>query len=151
MSEELEHRLTELETSLLWMRENTKLQATEYERRLDTLNHAHEVALVKERDYVSQEKFDDYSASQSVALITQLSSEKEAREKALERVDERFEDFVTRYELHQREVDEQLAIQRGVAEESARTLEKATVRLGLVIAALGVFLTVVVLFANGTI
>lgn len=40
--------------------EALRLQAVEYERRLDNLNHAHEQAEDRSRDYVSTVKFEDF-------------------------------------------------------------------------------------------
>lgn len=37
-----------------------KLQAAEYARRLDVLNHAHETAVEVQHTYVTQEKYEDY-------------------------------------------------------------------------------------------
>ena len=37
-----------------------RLQAREYERRLSELNHAHAQAKVKEAEYVTRDKFEDY-------------------------------------------------------------------------------------------
>lgn len=54
------------------------LQATEYERRLDELNHAHAEAKEKESEYVTREKYEDYVRQADIA-----------RETAFNRLDDR--------------------------------------------------------------
>ena len=49
-----------------------RLQATEYERRLETLNHAHEQARQKEADYVTRDKYEDWIKQSNIALETAL-------------------------------------------------------------------------------
>jgi hypothetical protein len=122
-------RIIRLERDVHWMQENLKLQAAEYERRLSTLNHAHEKAQQTARTYVTQDKYEDYVVNQASAL-----------EKALERVDDRFG-------VIGKELDEQ----RGAAAQAARAAEHFARNLGLGIAALGLLITLVVLFANHTI
>lgn len=97
-----------------------ELQAREYERRLSDLNHAHEEALRVQHTFVSIDKYED-----------KMKSEEEARKIALDRLDEkisamntRFEekldDYIKRYELRQREIDQALAIGKGAADEAER-------------------------------
>jgi hypothetical protein len=61
------------------LRRAVKLQAGEYERRLDELNHAHAEAKAKEAEYVTRDKFEDYIARAD-----------DARTTAFARMDERF-------------------------------------------------------------
>lgn len=110
------------------------LQAAEYERRLSSLNHAHEKAIEVQHTYVTQDKYEQ-----------NLLSESEKREFALDRVNEKFDDYIKRYELRQREIDQALAISRGAndqaksfAEEAARKANRniaiATLILGSLVA-----------------
>ncbi len=116
-----------------------RMQAEEYRRRLDVLNHAHEKAVEVQHTYVTQEKYDANSTAATVA-----------RDIALTRVDERFDDHVKRYELRQRELDQALDIQKGAATEVKRAVEAAERRqtrnltvAGLALAAvIGAFNTV---------
>ncbi len=50
------------------VRRALKLQAKEYERRLDTLNHAHERADEKAHDYVTNDKFETARTTDAQAL-----------------------------------------------------------------------------------
>lgn len=91
-----------------------ELQAAEYARRLHDLNGEYQRDRARQHDYVTTEKYE-----------TQLEAEKTAREAALLRVDEKFEDYVKRYEVRQREVDLLLAAQAGAADEAKRAVEDA--------------------------
>ena len=55
--------------------EALRLQAAEYERRLNTLNHEHARAVEVQHTYVTQEKFDDF--------VSRYQSEKATTEHAL--------------------------------------------------------------------
>lgn len=55
-------RLAVLEEVVRGMRSNLKLQAAEYSRRLGELNHAHEKQVQDQRTYVSEDKFNGYTA-----------------------------------------------------------------------------------------
>lgn len=90
-----------------------QLQATEYERRLHDLNGEFERDRTRQHDYVTVDKYE-----------STLASEKIAREAALLRVDEKFDDYVKRYEIRQREVDLLLAAQAGAADEAKRAVEE---------------------------
>lgn len=108
-----------------------ELQAAEYERRLHILNGEFERDRVRQHDYVTADKYE-----------TTLEAEKIAREAALLRVDEKFDDYVKRYEIRQREVDLLLAAQSGAADEAKRAVEeqgrKSNRNLGLASLALGI-------------
>lgn len=90
-----------------------ELQAVEYERRLHDLNGEFERDRVRQHDYVTVDKYE-----------SQLTAEKLAREAALLRVDEKFDEYVKRYEIRQREVDLLLAAQSGAADEAKRAVEE---------------------------
>ena len=49
-----------------------RLQASEYERRLESLNHAHEQARQKEADYVTLDKYEDWIKQSATALDAAL-------------------------------------------------------------------------------
>lgn len=66
--------------------------------------------------YVTHEKFEAYS-----------KSEKMATDLVLLGIKEKFDEYVQRYELRQRELDQALAISKGAADEATRiSLEQAT-------------------------
>jgi len=123
------------------------LQAKEYERRLHDLNGEYKRDRERQKDYVTVDKYED-----------KLASEAEARTNALARVDERFEDYIKRYEARQREVDLLLTAQKAAAEAAkyaaeeqgrqARELTNAQARktnrnLGYVSLALGLVVVIV--------
>lgn len=108
-----------------------ELQASEYERRLHLLNGEFERDRARQHDYVTTDKYE-----------STLEAEKSAREAALLRVDEKFEDYIKRYEIRQREVDLLLAAQAGAADEAKRAVEdqgrKSNRNLGIASLVLGV-------------
>lgn len=108
-----------------------KLQAREYERRLHDLNGEFERDRTRQHDYVTTDKYE-----------SQLEAEKVAREAALLRVDEKFNEYIKRYEARQREVDLLLAAQSGAADQAQRAVEeqgrKSNRNLGLASLGLGV-------------
>lgn len=53
----LRSRIAVLESNIVWLKENVKLQANEYERRLTELNHAHAQATLDRNKYLSAEMF----------------------------------------------------------------------------------------------
>jgi len=61
-------RIARLEERVDGMRQALKLQAAEYSRRLDTLNHEAERIRQAQAVSVTAEKFDDYVTSQRAAL-----------------------------------------------------------------------------------
>lgn len=126
----LDERLQALDKAL-------QLQAKEYERRLHDLNGEFERDRTRQHDYVTIDKYE-----------AQLTAEKLAREAALLRVDEKFQEYVKRYEARQREVDLLLSAQAGAADEARRAVEdqgrKSNRNLGLASLGLGV----IVFFAN---
>lgn len=90
-----------------------ELQAKEYERRLHDLNGEYVRDRQRQNQYVTTDKYEN-----------NLTQEREKREFALARVDEKFEDYIKRYEARQREVDLLLSAQKGAAEEAKRAAEE---------------------------
>jgi chromosome condensin MukBEF ATPase and DNA-binding subunit MukB len=78
---QLELQVTRLQEQLKAKQRATELQASEYERRLTALNHAHEQALEVQKTTVTADKFEEY-----------VKTESQAREAALLRVDEKIAD-----------------------------------------------------------
>jgi hypothetical protein len=114
-----------------------KLQAEEYARRLKDLNGEYARDRARQSDYVTIDKYE-----------AQLAAEKTAREAALLRVDEKFDDYVKRYELRQREIDGLLAGQKGAAEQANKTAMEASARATRTIQIAGVLLALIVFLAN---
>jgi phage protein D len=124
------------------------LQAREYERRLVALNHAHEKAIEVQHTYVTQDKYED-----------KLAAEQDARQHALARIDEKFDDYMTRADARVREVENALAaaqtaseVQSRAAEDAARKAKEAAEAAGRKsnrnIAIVGVALTIIIAVAN---
>lgn len=90
------------------------LQAEEYKRRLESLNGEYKRDQARQANYVTIDKWEDTN-----------KAEYTARAAALLRVDEKFEEYVKRYEVRQREVDLLLSAQAGAAEEAKRAAEDA--------------------------
>lgn len=107
------------------------LQAAEYERRLHALNGEFERDRERQHNYVTTDKWEATNKAESTA-----------RTAALLRVDEKFEEYVKRYEVRQREVDLLLAAQSGAAEEAKRAVEeqgrKSNRNLGIASLVLGI-------------
>jgi translation initiation factor 2B subunit (eIF-2B alpha/beta/delta family) len=82
-----EHLRTLWKSESRAVRRALKLQATEYERRLDSLNHAHEQAVETAHTYVTLDKYEDW--------IKQNAS---AKDTAFERADEKIEGLKLRIE-----------------------------------------------------
>lgn len=136
-----------------------RLQHEEYQRRLVALNgeagrirEAHELS-------VSAEKFEDYTNAQATAQNERENRDKEALAAALLRINEKFDDYVLRYEQRQREVDQALALQEGAAQESKRIteleaqrtqhrIEEASRKTNRNMAALAMLLTITIAAAN---
>lgn len=113
------------------------LQASEYARRLHDLNGEYQRDRSRQNEYVTVDKWESTNKGEAIA-----------RAAALLRVDEKFTDYVKRYEVRQREVDLLLAAQKGAAEQAIRAADetgrKANRNLGLASLSLGVL----VLLAN---
>ena len=114
-----------------------ELQAEEYSRRLKDLNGEYIRDRERQNDYVTVEKYED-----------KLAAEAQARDVALTRVDEKFQDYVKRYEVRQREVDQALSMMKGAADQAQRAIEEQARRTNRNIAILGLALAVLVALAN---
>jgi len=125
-SDDVMARIVRLEERQVADRRALKLQAAEYGRRLDDLNHAHEQAREVQNTYVTTEKYEDKIAAEAEARDTALLRVDEKFNAALVRVDERFADHVKRWELRQREIDQALAVQSGAAEEATKQIDRQT-------------------------
>lgn len=90
-----------------------ELQATEYARRFHDLNGAFERDRVRQNDYVTVDKWE-----------ARNEAEQEARTTALLRINEKFDDYLKRYEERQHEVDLLLAAQKGAAEAAIKAAEQ---------------------------
>jgi len=134
-----------------------QLKSEELARRLEVLNHAHEQAREKERDFISRETYETFvlryqDAHQAVKndIVSATRAETQKVEANFERVDEKFNEYIKRYEARQREVDVLLAAQKGAAEEAKRAVEeqarKANRNLGIASLVLGI-----IVFAANTI
>ena len=101
-----------------------ELQAKEYARRLEDLNHAHARAQEALNTFVRIDKYED-----------QVKAAEQARKIAVERLNEKLEalsvqintkvdDYITKDEARQAKLDQAMAIQRGAAEEAQRASEE---------------------------
>lgn len=150
---ELETRLrslevseTRLKTLLEGVDKALELQATEYERRLQSLNNENaRIANVLAKS-VAQDRFDDYVKSEHARVEELSKTSRQASELALDRVNEKFDDFVRKYELRQREVDAILSGQQAVSQALQKTFTRnvaiATILLTMVVIAINIFTTI---------
>jgi predicted ribosome quality control (RQC) complex YloA/Tae2 family protein len=74
----LEHRIIRIETQMAEREKALLVQAAEYERRLDSLNHAHEEAMRVQHTYVTADKYEDY-----------IEQARHANDASLERMNEK--------------------------------------------------------------
>lgn len=102
------------------VKEALALQASEYSRRLHELNGEYKRDRERQADFVRSDKYEDKLKADE----EKFKREAEARETALLRVDEKFNDYVRRYEQDKRDLDVLLAAQKGAAEEAVRAAEK---------------------------
>jgi hypothetical protein len=114
-----------------------RLQAQEYERRLHDLNGEYQRDRQRQSDYVTVDKWEQTNKAESTA-----------RAAALLRVDEKFEEYVKRYEVRQREIDLLLSAQKGAAEAAIRAAEDQGRRSNRNIGVAGVVLGLIVLVVN---
>ena len=136
-----------------------RLQADEYSRRLHDLNGAYQRDRGRQAEFVTIEKYEAQTETDTVARVAALSrvdekfeayvkAETIARAAALLRVDEKFEDYVKRYEVRQREVDLLLAAQKGAAEQAIRAAEETSRKANRNLGFASVGLGLLVLIAN---
>lgn len=149
-AEPLEIKVARLQEKVEARDKALEVQAAEYERRLHDLNGEYKRDRERQREYVSTEKHEaDLKAerlkfSEFVVRYEQrheelvnaqfryvttdkyedkLASEKDAREHALTRIDEKFNEYVQRWELRQREMDQTIATLSKAASEARRIAE----------------------------
>lgn len=113
------------------------LQAEEYARRLHSLNGEYQRDRQRQLGYVSADKFESTHKAEATA-----------RAAALLRVDEKFEDYVKRYEVRQREVDLLLAAQAGAADEAKRAVQDAARKQNRNLGIASLTLGIIVFVAN---
>jgi phosphopantetheine adenylyltransferase len=114
-----------------------EIAAQEYARRLHDLNGEYKRDRERQAQYVTIDKYE-----------TQTRAEQIARETALLRVDEKFEEYVKRYEVRQREVDLVLSVQKGAAEQAIRAAEETGRKSNRNLAIASICLAGLVLLAN---
>lgn len=100
-----------------------ELQAKEYERRLDDLNHAHARAIEVQNTFVSLDKYEDKLASEATARTIANERLNERLSHVHETLDVKLEDYIKRAEARQNELDLAIAAQKGAADEAARASE----------------------------
>lgn len=76
-----------------------QLQAAEYERRLNSLNHAHEQARQKEADYVTLDKYEDWIKQSTLALSAALLRMNEKVETVDRNLREKIEPLMSRADI----------------------------------------------------
>lgn len=150
---------------------NTALAMTELQRRLDVLNHAHEQAREKEVTFLSKEAY-QLAHDRLVADVRKIAQEQnhfvrtdkyedklgadeekfkreaEARTMALFRIDEKFAEYIKRYEADKRETDILLAAQKGAAEQAKAAAVEQGRKTNRNIAVVGLALALLVAVAN---
>lgn len=117
---EREKRLEDYKASV---KEALKLQAEEYTRRLHDLNGEYKRDRERQQDYVRVDKYEDKLKADE----EKFKRESEAREKALLRVDEKFDEYVRRYEQDKRDIQVLLAAQKAAVEAAERAADKHSV------------------------
>lgn len=101
----------------------TRLQAEEYKRRLHELNGEYKRDRERQQDFVSMDKYEDKISAMDEARITAVQAEKEAREAALLRIDEKFDEYVRKWEQIQGAQAEQIVTLTAAAAEAKRIAE----------------------------
>lgn len=134
-------RSDELESAHRRQREDDRMSREKVElaldKRLESMNEFRNQLRQQTNDFVRRETHE--------SMITQ---EKLAREAALLRVDEKFDEYVKRYEQRQREVDTLLSIQKGAADEARHTALEQARKTNRNIALVGAVLGVLVFVLN---
>lgn len=116
----LEVRLARLEEQVRAGEKAVRLQAEEYKRRLETLNHAHEQIQEILKLSVTSDKFEEYIKTENKAREEAQKVEADKRELALDRVNEKFDDYVKRWEQIQSEQAQQIVTLSAAAAEAKR-------------------------------
>lgn len=99
------------------------VQRDEYARRLHELNGEYKRDRERQQDYVSIDKYEDKVESIERARQTAEKAEKEAREQALIRVDEKFNEYIKKWEQVQQEQANQIVTLTAAAAEAKRIAE----------------------------
>lgn len=99
------------------------VQAKEYERRLHDLNGEYKRDRERQTDFVSIDKYEDKIAAMDEARTTAVEAEKMARETALQRVDEKFIEYVKKWEQIQAEQAATIVTLSQAAAEAKRIAE----------------------------
>ena len=71
-----------------------ELQAEEYERRLDTLNHAHQAAVEAQAKTVPREMFDQYVKEQQASISARVTAQTDKFVTAIDQLNERVDGLV---------------------------------------------------------
>lgn len=134
---DLELRVRELEVRAEERAHAVGLQAVEYERRLEILNHENARVTDVLAHSVAQDRFDDYVRTERARSDEFMKTAQATLETALERVNERHDEFVRRYDTRQKEVDAilwgQSAVQAEESKHSSRTLSIVSVALAAIV------------------
>jgi ribosomal protein L16 Arg81 hydroxylase len=134
----IEQVVVELQTGERAREKALDNQAEEYERRLQILNNEHSRIQDILGKSVTQERFEEY-----------VKTERDARELALQRTQERLDDFISRYEENHRILEKQVDAQRvaalTVTAEQAKAFNRsvalATLALTIVVIVINVLLS----------
>lgn len=116
----MDEREKRFEDYRISVKEALNIQAEEYSRRLHELNGEYKRDRERQADFVRSDKYEDKLKADE----EKFKREAEARETALLRVDEKFNDYVRRYEQDKRDLDILMAAQRGAADEAVRAAER---------------------------
>lgn len=134
-----------------------KLQAEEYQRRLENLNGEYKRDQSRQANFVSLDKWESTNEAEKQARETALLRVNEKFDTGIQHVHDQLSEYIKRYELERREIDLRLAAQAGAAEEAKRAAEdqgrksdnlakdqarKQSRNLGLASLALGIFVFV---------
>lgn len=123
MDNALDVRVARLEERIAASEKAVELQFNENMRRLHDLNGSYSRDRERQNDYVTTDKYEDKIAAMDEARIVAVESEKSARQEALIRVDEKFEDYIKRWELSKREQDATIATLSLAAAEAKQIAE----------------------------
>lgn len=112
----IEEKFAELDKAL-------KLQAREYERRLEALNGEYKRDQSRQAHYVSLDKWESTNEAEKTAREAALLRVNEKFDTGIKHVNDQLSEYIKRYELERREIDLRLAAQAGAAEEAKRAAE----------------------------
>lgn len=137
----LDERFGHVQTAL-------ELQAREYERRLEDLNGAHKEAIRVQHTYVTVDKYEDRMLAQELARQIAVDRLDEQLASTTLRTDEKLEDYIKRYEVRQREIDQALDISKGASDAAQRISEEQGRKTNRNMALMGLALTIIIAAAN---